>query len=264
MKPCAENCHTDTTAFAILSFSVKKSILYPKLVFKTPVVLKNTSTSILLQQNISSPGYIYSIAKLVSEPLLSVSDIIRNGVSALCQVSLSGKLEITNLQPESDYLIYFYTEDFLGHSMNLTEILATAISFKTPCCRQLTFQSNFLSISDSNMTVDLFSLSLNSPPTLPCLFEIIPSVDGVVHISPSNYIQFSRTSLTQSFRVVGLIPGLLNITTSTLNCSNTIVAASFMLEIRSFSSPPPVTISRAKFSDTGIILLEKYFLDANF
>lgn len=254
VKPCATKCRTDTTAFSVLSFGVTKAVLYPKLTSLSPTYVSNTSTSVTFQQSISSSGYIYSIAKPESQPLHSIYEMINDGVSVLCDTTLSGTLKITNLQPETKYIIYLYTEDFLGHRMDFGEVLTTATNFTTPCCRQLLFPDNYFRITESNTEIDLFSLTLNSQPTSICVVQLMASVDGMVNFYPSHLIEFGNQTrdLIRTFRIVGLYVGRVNITATPVNCSDIIENATFLLDITSPSTPPtPVKILNIRFSDSG-------------
>jgi hypothetical protein len=254
VKPCATKCRTDTTAFSVLSFGVTKASLYPKLTSLLPIYVSNTSTSVTFEQSISSPGYIYAIAKPESQPLRSISDLIKDGVSILCDTALLGTLKITNLQPETKYLIYLYTEDFLGHRMDFSEVLMTATYFTTPCCRKLLFPSNYLQITESNTEIDLFSLTLNSQPTSMCVVKLTASKDDVVLFYPNHFIEFGNQTenLIQIFKIVGLCVGRVNITATPINCSDIIESASFLLDITSRLTPPmPVKVLNIRFSDSG-------------
>ena len=148
MRPCESAlCNTETASTSILSFSVRKKILYPQ--FLEPVkLLQKSKTSVSVALNLSTHGTAYCLALDSAQSLYSTSTVISQGTSAVYHIprtslnytvflnrmfhtiykiiqSLKVLLNITvsNLLPDSDYILYCYTESNFGDSMDLSTVL---------------------------------------------------------------------------------------------------------------------------------------------
>ena len=79
VRPCSgKNCNTNTASYSILSFTVKKKILYP--LFLAPVVIANiTRESVLIHLNISKPGIVICYPLEAKYELHSISTLVSNG-----------------------------------------------------------------------------------------------------------------------------------------------------------------------------------------
>jgi hypothetical protein len=115
--------------------------------------------------NVSKPGNLYCGAFLSGYPIASTSNILQQGhVSP----SLSGGLvavTILLLQPDTNYDIYCYTDDFYTHVMGIDVVLPYKVTKQTACCRKIIFSSAYQYVpqyyAGKTSSEPVFSLSIN-------------------------------------------------------------------------------------------------------
>ena len=114
INPCNLNktCPILTTGYSVIGFNITKEILYPKIDYPSRTILNTSSNSITFSQKISKEGIVHCTAMANGRKPLSNNDIKSNGVSIIVSEgdSLSVKVEIKDLIPDTNYNIYCYTQ----------------------------------------------------------------------------------------------------------------------------------------------------------
>ena len=82
-------------------------------------------------------------------------------------------ISIQNLNANTLYKVYCYTEDFNGHSMSLADTLNTERQFSTKCCGKIvasSYQSNiytYVATGSQSNAAPQFTIALDSIPLPP-------------------------------------------------------------------------------------------------
>eukprot|EP00981_Chlorochromonas_danica_P011582 scaffold4106_cov285-Ochromonas_danica.AAC.1 len=91
------------------------------------------------------------------------------GWSSLVSSNLTTVL-INNLQPDTKYFVYCYTEDYGGNGMPLEKVKSTEVSARTGCCRSITtiavFYNLYQYFSGNGRSESQFQIALDSAPSL--------------------------------------------------------------------------------------------------
>lgn len=260
LRPCvSRSCNTDTASYSILSYGLKEEKMFPE--FLSPIILSDiTMFSAIVSLNVSKPGIFYCLPYRGPIGLISVSLIQSQGTYRYLQSGTVTNMTLTNLNPDTTYTLYCYTQSFEGDRMDFNDILAGSVSFTTQCCRFLKFTPASFSVPVYTSTAiqpTLFSFSISSLPTQNCkvglsasgvnanLLSFVPS--AVFTYFPENY------PLVQFFQIISQSPGYFNVTIAPKSgCKNAIFPDMVNFVVRKPTSPPPAPVlTSAIFSNDG-------------
>jgi hypothetical protein len=126
--------------------------------------------SLYLSINASATGVIYCQPLRTSATFGSIASIKLYGTSVMIfDTSQLIGLALNHLDPETDYNIYCYTEDNLGHGMPLSEVFSGVVTASTSCCRSVSFIASSSLVPQyfpgSPRSEPIFVVALNSVPT---------------------------------------------------------------------------------------------------
>ena len=295
LSPCMP-CQ-DQVAYYIVSLGTRTVILYPEII-KSTMIVKTAKQSLTMTTNITTnPGTIYCAAFLTSYLLTSVQDIKSKGYQKTSLIVGSVSIIITNLQPETDYSIYCYTEDFKSHIMPIDVVLRNKMNTKTECCQTIVFSSFSTQIPEYDTsktprpTEAVYSIALDSTPkvaTIPVLITAVevnctnleildtPTNNTSIEIIPS-LIQFQQTDKTyqKSFLIRGKITKnayyippytCYMIQASDVTDGDPIFKPTdikYVKILSQYTPPPPPVLQDGKFSDDGRKIALNFDSDTN-
>ena len=140
--------------------------LYPQ--FSGLLNVTKYLTGFQVVANITKPGNLFCGAFLSGYPIASTSDILQQGHGS---PSLSGGLVMVTillLQPDTNYDIYCYTDDFYTHVMGIDVALQHKVTKQTSCCKKIVFSSAYQFVpqyyAGKTLSEPVFSISINAIP----------------------------------------------------------------------------------------------------
>lgn len=273
MSPCASDCKDRTAAASLLSFSFREKVLYP-------IVLRaNTTsfaTSIAIQANLSSAGYLFCVARAATSTLLpTAADVFGSSNFALdfsAAHDNTVSVVIDNLLPQTNYSVFCGTADFSRHFMPLQTILARRTFVRTKCCVGLvglTFPQSiapfFASTDPSSQSP--FVIGLNVPPAAALTVRVglvpvrcrgqasVPSGNRAVAVPAVFTLDPSAFDFSVSFFVQSSTPGCFLIVanaTGYQSFNGTVTVRSSRV------SPPAPSLSSAVLSNDGASVLVQF------
>jgi hypothetical protein len=180
INPCSP-CHEHKDSYAVLGFSVAIATLYPE--FRN-VTVDPDRDAIAMTVNISKPGVVYCGAFDEGYVPTSITEVTSQ--SFYISTSSSGEFtfSLTGLVPDYHYSLYCYTEDYVGHLMDLEDVLETAVNVTTDCCKAITI-TNFVS-ARLNDSTDAYAFALDALPEEETNVTVV-----LTNISPCNYTEGS-------------------------------------------------------------------------
>ena len=125
-------------------------------------MLDKSSTSTSFKIELNRIGKLTCSAKEKSQEVSSLSDIKSKSVTVEILNQIIGSnnvnsfndnafiyaanLTLQSLIPDTEYVLYCFTQDFYGNMMNATTALKYNLPFTTSCCKNLTFSAENISI----------------------------------------------------------------------------------------------------------------------
>ena len=246
--------------FGLIVLEVGFVPLYPGIVSLNVTALR---TSVLIESVLSAPGQLACGAFSPTSPPLSIAAIQDAGYSNV--TSVGGILEILELNinglfASTSYTIYCFTQDFAGHSMNLSTALSTGTEVVTECCPAIVLANPASVLQPSQTTSEsdtVFIFALDSPVMhtvtvsadlfpFPCGYSVTSS--SLAYAQPAKFsFGPNSSSLQGSFVLVGQ-SGCFEVTLSATG----IIPASFNVSILAANAPPaPPYLQSAVFSYGG-------------
>lgn len=269
ISPCNAGCAAHVGAGSVLRFSYGMLRLYPAIPLLN--VTSSTTSTVSLQANLSSPGYMRCAA--IAPSVRSVSTYLISSAGN-ANFTLQGgwtTVTIKNLYPDTRYTVFCFTEDFRGHQMPVDEMLLTNISVSTTCCKKLYVSQTYPSIiqyfASSQAAELLFSFGLDSPPANKVVVSVVAlaisctagtRISGSATISPTNFT-FTRSdsTLLGSFFIRTSVAGCYRVQASSFN--REYVGVNFTVNVRNFRAPPLVpNLKSGTLSNDGNSLLVEF------
>jgi hypothetical protein len=263
-NPCNDQCNFRIAAGASINFKYDMHIFYPQ--FNHPLYIMTTNSSISVSVTTSVAGNIYCAAFSPGLSLSTVLTIKAQGVSNYSMNENSNlQLTIVDLCPDTAYAVYCYTEDFLGHSMPLSEAIDYTQSVSTKCCREIVLLSSISNIPQYFQKVSsldkepVFVLGLNSRPTdlLTVTLSIRPckGTSAIASVVPTSLaFNHNSVSLIGNFLVRSTTAGCYILKSQSTSSSGSDIYINFesMITVASnqVSPLPPVPIY-ANFTNDG-------------
>ena len=145
INPC-EKGDVYEVYFSVLSVEISEKVLYPK-ILETITDVGVSTISVTVRAD--AEGLVYCAGYLSSDlPLTSVSRLKLDGAGSTLTFlnssmnnNTSTLISLENLDPDSNYSIYCYSEDAFGNKMDLKAALATYKPARTLCCRRIVLRN---------------------------------------------------------------------------------------------------------------------------
>jgi hypothetical protein len=229
-----------------------------------PLNVEATTSKLTVTVNVSTGGRVYCAAVDSSFVVTAPSQIRQYGNAVTASSGGNVTVLIKNVIAETNYAIYCYTEDFLGHTMFLADVIGTRALQTTPCCRALRFSTITTRLAESTQS-SVNILALDSLPTRPSKVELsavalagcqyASDSAGSISFYPSSFTFLpSSLSLSKSFVFRGS-PGCYSVVAN-MTTGDKYSNVSSTVYIRSMALPPdPPTLQKAQFSNDGTQLL---------
>ena len=128
--------------------------------------LNVSSTSLGVTIKLSSTGFVYCAVYAGNEKPLKVSSIFYQNNYALFDLN-SVDIQILDLYPGSVYSLYCATKNFYGNEMEYTDVLRSAITFETLCCKivSVSLQARYVVVGSS--VADAVIVKIDKGPLYP-------------------------------------------------------------------------------------------------
>lgn len=266
---CGTTCDYRLAAGSAINFQYSLVELHPRL--HLPFNITASRTSIQVSVNMTKAGTLFCAAFSADSPVSSLFQIRDNGESAFITRTGNVSLELTGLNPETEYEVYCYTEDFASHIMPVETALQTRTLVNTKCCRFVVAESFVSSIVQyfpgSSNTEFVFKLGLDSQPTDIAVLDIklyvttCPQTGSRATTLPvATPSQFSfdstSTSLSAPFIVRGVESGCFLLSARVIGVDS-FVSFNRSLEIRNVRAPPnsPLAVSAVISNDGASFIL---------
>jgi hypothetical protein len=274
VNPCVSSCSSDTHIHAlawfdalVLGYDIKK--LYP--LIQGPLEITASASSIKVRLNLSSTGRAYCGAFSASSTVTAASQVRAQGY--FTDVLLAGGLQqnvtvmIKNVIPSTKYSVYCYTEDYLGHQMPLSDVLATKNYTTTLCCRRISValaSSRLVEGSQSGVNTLTLQAMPSSDSVVTLSYQLMSSSCKYTADGTASYLDFKPTStfsfssatassiasLSRNFLMVGG-PGCYRVTAA-MTSGDTYYNSSVVVYVRSSTVPPdPPQLLSSQFSNDG-------------
>ena len=271
-NPCGvTRCDENTGSYSVALFGIATKDYAPAC---KAFVLNVTRMTIELSVNLSSPGIVYC-APLRSGVSLSSTNYLKQ-IARPIYIDHSDSPEtitLANLAPSTTYDIYCYTEDLLGHAMDISTVISSKLEATTSCCPGITFTTIYPVINNqtSSSGYQVFFFILNAPPVNTTVVNIVGTpCNGVnassemtaVAVPPSFVIPRGSQSLYGSFIILG-VPGCYQFTAYSVLGSKLDNSTITVNVVANASIPAPRPIS-ARFSDDGLHILVKFDLPTDY
>jgi hypothetical protein len=177
LSPCQTPLAYSETGFVLFSVGFIQPPGAPK-VIQTKV--DATSNSVSIQTELSVDGIVYYALFARTKysyptPRSTAEVILQNRV--FTSVNNRTTLSLDNLPAAFDYVLYTFTQSFLGRSMSLQNLIATRVNVSTLCCRKVFFQLSTQNIFEGKDYLNFLTITSTTPATSPLfafvnLFEI--------------------------------------------------------------------------------------------
>lgn len=265
INPCGTGCTGRLAVSSIINVQYNTSSYYPLL--SAINATANSPGSIQVTFSMSSRGVVYCSAFTAasSTVLVSVMPIRMTGKRLLMNSSGIVNMTLSELDPETNYTVYCFSEDFSNNVMPFDVAIRNKASVSTACCRQLVVvncPSSVPQYSASSSSLEpLFQIALNAAPTGKTSIRLIvspcssSSSIGDVGVYPSSFVFYpNSTSLGMSFVVRGTTVGCYAVQAVSSGSTYYIpLNISFVLRnIR--SAPPAPNLLSAIYSNDGSAL----------
>ena len=145
INPC-EKGDAYEVYFSVLSVDISEKALYPK-ILETITDVGVSTISVTVRAD--AEGLVYCAGYLSSDlPLTTLSRLKLDGAGSTLTFfnsslnnNTSTFISLENLDPDSNYSIYCYSEDAFGNKMDLKAALATYKPARTLCCRRIVLRN---------------------------------------------------------------------------------------------------------------------------
>ena len=229
--------------------------------------LSSLSNTIAVWAKLSGSGSIHCAAYPTSFALLSLDLIYILKYSSASDGLNVSSLTITGLTPFKEYRVYCYVSKQSAVS-KISEVLRTAQSINTTCCKTLTVGRSASSIPSSQSAVNLLSLTLNALPSDAVTVQVI-SNSSLVLFSPRSFSvarDSGQAALHMHTSLQALPPGIYSyrivlsgpsaaeyvVQYSSGSASSSVSAMTDSILVLSNSQEPPlVRLQTAIFTDDG-------------
>eukprot|EP00981_Chlorochromonas_danica_P015821 scaffold14705_cov249-Ochromonas_danica.AAC.2 len=218
INPCGTGCTGRLAVSSILNVQYNVSAYYPLLSGINATT--NSPGLIQIAFSMSSKGVVYCSAFTAATSTLSVSvmQIRMTGKRVLMNSSGIVNMTLSELNPETNYTVYCFSEDFSNNVMPFDVAIRNRASVSTPCCREVVVVNCPSSIpqysTGSSSSEPLFQIALNAAPSGKTLIGLIvsscasSSSIGDIGVYPSSFVFYpNSTSLTASFVARGTTVG---------------------------------------------------------
>ena len=152
INSCSNNQNCNRLSYGVLRGKVQRRAIYPLLGGIEFVETETPRKSLAVRVNMTVAGTVSCRAFGTDEDLYprKVADVgrvgegsnARSGATTAVTHDPCGavlRLEMQDLEPDTVYDVYCYTEDFGGYGMDVPAVLATKLSNKTECCAEAFF-----------------------------------------------------------------------------------------------------------------------------
>jgi hypothetical protein len=210
INPCMGGCEmVHGASSALVNAQYSRERLYP--LYQNPLnVTVIGKSSLLVEANVTAAGIVYCNAFTSGSSVQGVSSIKAAKNSAVAflksiQNTTSAYMQIDNLDPDTTYDIYCYTEDYDGRVMNMIDSSnARVLGVRTECCRQMEFtaavSSQIVWIDGSRIPEVPFSFNLGSIPVGDVRVKVIPTeVSCDQYRTPSQYQGVARLTISPTY-----------------------------------------------------------------
>jgi hypothetical protein len=128
VNPCDTTCNSRSIATAVINVRYSLLALYPQ--YLNPLQVAVTSNTAVVSTNITRSGKVYCAAFRQGSSLTSVLDTRPNGNFSFSLSRGPISIPIFNLEVDTDYDVYCYTDDFGFNIMPFSEMVSSRLPSK--------------------------------------------------------------------------------------------------------------------------------------
>jgi hypothetical protein len=136
LNPCDQNFYrTAHSSFLIAEY---ESVIYYPLITSAVATVVVSDSELDISFNITGLGAAYCVATM--NTAATGSFVRQYGTKyASTVINSTVSIKIGGLQPSTNYSVFCYTEDYLGHFMSDGQVAATVRHISTKCCKRIIF-----------------------------------------------------------------------------------------------------------------------------